>query len=222
MGWEKKKAPYDKREKLTITKAIENKLNERKVKRNYLLDESTRIKDVDDDILSMGLGEESKVTNEWGVDKMEKIGQMGIEMSLDTKKVTEKLEVISKHVNNLVNDLADLDVTDCIEYSVAKPKEEMKTCENNQQCNCGLMHHASEEIKLILDDVHSVPKLYINGEHKEHIVSIEYIFETSQADASGTNAYKVVFFDEDEDGNAYERTIAVKRFPSNEFEWITK
>lgn len=177
MGWSKVSPPtraevnppVSKREKLTITKAIENKLNERKPKGRYLLDESTGINDVDDDILSMGLGEESKVTNEWGVDDVE-----------------------------------------------------LKTCENNQQCNCGLMHHASEEIKLILDDVHSVPKLYINGEHKEHIVSIEYIFETSQADASGTNAYKVVFFDEDEDGNAHERTIAVKRFPSNEFEWITK
>lgn len=110
---------------------------------------------------------------------------------------------------------------------------ELKICDNNQQC-CGLMHHASEglrcdiakdfvveEIKLIIGDLHDVPELYIDGERKERIVSIEYLYETDTT-VPGTNAYKVVFLDKDAKGNSYERTIAVKKFPSSEFRWITK
>ena len=78
------------------------------------------------------------------------------------------------------------------------------------------------EIKLIIDDVHNVPKLYINNKLKEHIVSFEYLFKTNQVDEPGANAYKIVFLDKDEKGNCYERTIAVERFPSCEFKWITE
>lgn len=77
------------------------------------------------------------------------------------------------------------------------------------------------EIKLIIDDVHNLPKIYINGKHKENIVSFEYLYKTD-TEEPGINAYKIVFLDKDEKGNCYERTIAVERFPSCDFKWITK
>lgn len=76
------------------------------------------------------------------------------------------------------------------------------------------------EIKLIIDDVHNVPKLYINNKLKEHIVSVEYRYITDN-EQPGTHRYTITYLDKDEQGNAYERSIELKKFPYNETDILT-